>query len=396
MITNPGGQLDPAEIIGRDKLIQELWTTLAGRCVYMNDLRRIGKTQIMVKMHAESPEAWVSVKRDLGGAHSAEEFARQAYDDSSLALPDGKQAMRQMGKLLGNAAGTEIAGILKLPNGLVAPWKEVLERTFCDIDQAMQNKGQKTRMVFFWDEVPFLIDNINKRQGPQVAMEVLDSIRALTQTYDRVRVLLTGSIGLHHVLDTLKDSGYSGTPLNRMELVRPGPLSDEHAKQLATKLLQGDGIRVEGGEEKCAAAVAALVGNVAFYIHKLINRLDKDTAHSPASIEAALQNELADPNNDWDLAHYRTRLDEHYGDRVPVAIAILDAVSIHHSRTFDEIRSDVSAQAQVDVEQLRKIINLLCKDHYLDVDKNGKHRFYLNVVARWWRISRSLREQPTS
>jgi hypothetical protein len=46
--TNPGGQLDPSEILGRDELIQRIWNVLEGRCVYMNDLRRIGKTQIMV------------------------------------------------------------------------------------------------------------------------------------------------------------------------------------------------------------------------------------------------------------------------------------------------------------------------------------------------------------
>jgi len=74
--TNPGGQLDPSEIFGRDLQIKQLWTVLEGRCVYMNDLRRIGKTQIMVKMAAEPQPGWVCVKRDPGRFHTAEEFAR--------------------------------------------------------------------------------------------------------------------------------------------------------------------------------------------------------------------------------------------------------------------------------------------------------------------------------
>jgi hypothetical protein len=36
----------------------------------MNDLRRIGKTQIMVKMKAEPALGWVCVKRDLGRRRS--------------------------------------------------------------------------------------------------------------------------------------------------------------------------------------------------------------------------------------------------------------------------------------------------------------------------------------
>lgn len=393
MITNPGGQLDPREIIGREPLIQKLWTILRGRCVYMNDLRRIGKTQIMVKMHAETPKEWVCVKRDLGGCHSAEEFARQAYGDSLAVLSGGKKAMRHMGDLLGKASGTEIAGVLKLSDGLVAPWKEVLERTFRDIQESVEKSDQ--RMLFLWDEVPFLIDNIAKRQDPQTAMEVLDVIRALTQGFDRVRVLLTGSIGLHHVLQSLQKEGYSGSPLNRMEVVRPGPLSAVDATHLAKMLLQGDGIQTDD-PDRCSAAIATSVGHVAFYVHKLISRLDPTIAYTAKSISEVLDGELADLNNDWDLEHYRTRLGDYYGERVPIALAILDAVAIQRSASLDDIRSAVSAQIPIGTEQLRDIIKLLCKDHYLDHDTSGKYRFYLAVVARWWRISRDLTETPQS
>jgi hypothetical protein len=40
MRPNPGGQLAPGNIVGRDKLIAQMWTILRGRSIYMNDLRR--------------------------------------------------------------------------------------------------------------------------------------------------------------------------------------------------------------------------------------------------------------------------------------------------------------------------------------------------------------------
>ena len=387
MITNPGGQLDPEDIVGRDNLIGDMWVVLDGRCIYMNDLRRIGKTQIMVKMKANAPPGWLCVKRDLGVCHTAEEFAQHAYEDSSAVLTGGKKATRRMGKLLGKLAGTEIPGVLKLPDGSVAPWKEVLERTFRDIHKCAESDG--SRMLFMWDEVPFLIDNIAKRQGAAVAMEVLDVIRALTQQYDRVRVLLTGSIGLHHVLQSLNEEGYSGSPLNRMEFVRPGPLSDGDATNLAQRLLQGEDIRVDDLDQ-CAAAIAECAGYVPFYIHKLISRLDKAAMHSPQSIAEMLDTQLADRNSDWDLEHYRNRLKNYYGENLPSALAILDAIAIRRSAKLEEIRSDVAAQMPVEIEQIRIIIDLLCKDHYLAHAKNGKYHFYLEIVARWWRISRDL------
>ncbi len=389
MKSNPGGQLDPSEIFGRDQQIEQHWGILQGRCVYMNDLRRIGKTQIMVKMASQPKPGWICVKRDLGRFHTAEEFARQAFEDSAAVLTGGKRAMRRMTDLLGKAGGIEVAGVLKLSDGSLAPWKEVLERTFRDISDSLTGNDQ--RMLFLWDEVPFLIDNISRGQGQSVAMEVLDVIRSLTQDFDKVRTLLTGSIGLHHVLTSLRRAGYVGSPLNRMELFRPGPLDSKNAMLLAGELLRGDSIHVDEPDQ-CAAAIADLVGGVAFYVHKLVSRMKPGVCYTPQSILLLLDQELADLNNDWDLEHYHNRLAEYYHDEAGLAAAILDAVAISRSMTFDKIRSSVSNRMQVDDETLRRVLKLLCKDHYLDHGTDGAYAFYLIVVARWWRIARDLRE----
>lgn len=388
--TNPGGQLDPSEIIGRDELIQRLWSVLEGRCVYMNDLRRIGKTQIMVKMKAEPASGWICVKRDLGRFHTAEEFARSAYEDSAEVLTGGKKAMRKMSELFGKAGGIEIPGVIKLPDGSPVPWKEVLQRVFQDISASMLISKQ--RMLFLWDEVPFLIDNIAKRQGVHVAMEVLDSIRSFTQDFDQIRVLLTGSIGLHHILKTLQQEGYSGSPLNRMDLVRPGPLASPDAIVLANFLLEGESIQTSD-RSACAEYIACAVGNVPFYIHKLISRLGKSTIYTVETLGQFLDSELADLNNDWDLEHYRVRLHDYYGDDEPLALAILDEIAIHSKLNFDEVRSAVSNRMPVGEEKLRTVLKLLCKDHYLEHDQNGLYSYYLTVVCRWWRISRDLKEK---
>jgi hypothetical protein len=82
MKPNPGGQLDPVDIVGRDPLVRRMWEVLEGRSIYMNDLRRIGKTQILNRMEALTPEGWLVVKRDLGGFPTAAEFAASMFKDS--------------------------------------------------------------------------------------------------------------------------------------------------------------------------------------------------------------------------------------------------------------------------------------------------------------------------
>ena len=105
-----------------------------------------------------------------------------------------KRVLRRMEQLLGALKGTEIAGVLKLPNGSAAPWKEVLTRTFTDMNEEMERSG--SHFVFLWDEVPFLVDNVARREGATTAMEILDVLRSLGQDYPRVRLVLTGSVGL--------------------------------------------------------------------------------------------------------------------------------------------------------------------------------------------------------
>ena len=389
MNPNPGGQLATENIVGRDVLIADMWGILEGRSIYMNDLRRVGKTMILDKMAAEPPPAWLPVKRDLGGCHTAAEFATQAYRDSKDVLGRKKRALRRMNELLGALKGAEIAGVLKLPNGTPAPWKEVLTRTFSDLDEQMAGTSQ--HFVFLWDEVPFLLDNVSKREGPPVAMEILDTLRSLSQDYSRVRLVLTGSVGLHHVLTSLRAKGYVNSPLNHMERIAPGPLAPEDATELALSLLRGSNLACPE-PEACARALAEAVGNVAFYIHKLVSRLPRKREIDTALIDTTLDKEIAHPDNDWDLLHYRTRLPLYYGNNEVPVLHILDAVAAaSEPLALNTIRKALSAQTPFDdTEQLRQLLKLLQQDHYLERNDKGHYSFRFPLIRRWWRFDRSL------
>jgi hypothetical protein len=391
MRSNPGGQLDKESIRGRDALIVQMWGILDGRSIYMNDLRRVGKTMILRKMQAEPPVGWIAIKRDLGGFHSAAEFATGVFRDSEAALGTRRRALRRMGQLLGNLQGTEIAGVLKLPTGAVAPWKEILTRTFSDLEDELE--AEDLRVVFLWDEVPFLLDNVARREGEGslVAMEILDLLRSLGQDYSRVRMVLTGSVGLHHILRSLQKQGYLNSPLNHMERISPGALAPDAARQLAFDLLAGDGIECDD-PEACARSIADAVGNVAFYIHKMISRLPQGTVMTAAQIDARLQAEIAHPDNDWDLAHYRTRLPEYYGSDAPIVLLALDAVASGEPLDFEGIFREVRNRlAFDDADRLRDLLRLLQQDHYLERDpSSGRYRFRFSLIRRWWRFDRNL------
>ena len=389
MIPNPGGQLAPDHIVGREEIILKMWSILAGRCIYMNDLRRVGKTMILEKMKASPPAGWLTIRRDLGGCHTAAEFATQTYRDAEGALSGRTRAWRRMKQLPGALKGIEIAGVLKLPDGAPAPWKEVLTRTFADLNDEMTTANQ--RVVLLWDEVPFLLQNVTQHESSKVAMEILDVLRALSQEHDRVRLLLTGSVGLHHVLASLRSEGYINSPLNHMEYIAPGPLIPDEGRRLALSLLKGAKLKCQD-PQACAAAVAEACGNVPFYIHKLVSRLPAHQPVDPNLITATLKREIMHADNDWDLAHYRTRLPIYYGPDENLALLVLDALAASEiSLAFEALRRQLSGQTDTsDPDRLRGLLKRLQQDHYLERDGDGLYAFRFALIRSWWRYERIL------
>ncbi len=377
-------------VIGRGAFIEEIWERLDEKSIYVNDLRRIGKTKVLEKMAEEGHPDWVVVHRDLEGHSTAAEFATAVYTMSGNSLGGGAKALRTMGKLLGKASGTEIPGVLKLPEGRIVPWKDVLRRTFADVAEAVEEQGK--RFVFLWDEVPFMLGKIEASEGAATAMEVLDVIRELTQTHHGVRVLLTGSVGLHHVLTGLQKKGYRGTPLNHMDRMAPGPLEAGDGSRLAISLMTQFGVEPAPGSslKGIAAGASALVGHVPFYLRGLISKLRKRQVDE-AMIEAELVQQITDPDDPWDLSHYLRRLGDYYGDDEPIARSALDILAIHRKGImFEELKNEIRAKVSSDDEQIRQVIKLLLRDHYLSKMQDGLHVFRLEVVRRWWCFERNI------
>ena len=156
-----------------------------------------------------------------------------------------------------------------------------------------------------------------------------------------------------------------------MERVAPGPLAPADGTRLALDLLKGANLDC-AEPEACANAVAEAVGNVAFYIHRLVSRLPARQPVTLALIEATMHKELADPDNDWDLAHYRNRLQLYYGEDEPLALLVLDAIAVSDTPLpFDALRKQLNSQPTWPTRAPSETLKLLQQDHYLDRDEVG-------------------------
>lgn len=386
MKANPGGYIPPDEVIGRDRLIARLWQILERQSLVLTAERRMGKTRVMDKMRLEAPTGKLAYLRDLEKVHTAAEFAHAVFEDVENALSRSNRSGTRARQFFAGLSGVEISGV-KLPSVVGARWKELLSRTIEDLAE-----NQERTVIFFWDELPWMLDNIRANDGDRVAMELLDTLRELRQAHPRLRMVFTGSLGLHHVLAALKEKGYANAPVNDMYPLDVPPLAAPDAQELARLLLEGEGIAV-GEPEVVARAIAEAVGHNAFYIHHVVDRM-KERAGTPDEAEVAsiVSSFLLDAHDPWDLRHYRVRLSTYYGAEASVALRLLDILALSDAplsfaEVFNRLQSHITT---ADEEAVRELLVALGRDHYVERQGDGKYLFRVALLRRWWRLDRGL------
>jgi hypothetical protein len=389
MKANPGGQIDTKSVVGRDRLIQLLWEIVERQSLVITAERRIGKTTVMKKMEREPIAGWLPVYQDLESCHSATEFAMAVYREVHRFLSGKGKFTRRSKEFFGALGGIEVGGIFKLPEKTVASWKDVLTRA---IEDLMHENDGDTKLLFLWDEMPFMLMNIRDREGEQTAMQVLDHLRWLRQTHSGLRMVITGSIGLHHVLTSLKEKNYSNSPVNDMAPVDIPPLGETDAALLASLLILGEGLK-SSDKADAAAAIAHEADCFAFYVHHIVRGLKvQDLDATAANVVKIVASHLVDPNDPWQLIHYRERIRTYYPDDQKTVSLILDHLAVEEGAfSVSELLTALKAASQFDDrERLVRLLSLMERDHYLKRDEEGRYHFRFPLIRRWWKLNRGL------
>ncbi|MFB2880913.1 AAA family ATPase [Floridanema aerugineum] len=386
MRANPGGEIAPSEVFGRDKLIQRLWRILERQSLVLSAERRMGKTSILKKMRAEAPADKLPVYRDLEKVRSPLEFAQTIFDDVENYLSGSQRTAQKARQWLKNLTGFEIGGLVKFPDNVADQWKALLTKTIEDLVENQQDR----KVIFLWDEMPLMLDNIKKKEGENAAMEVLDTLRSLRQTHSELRMVYTGSIGLHNVLTALKRAGYINRPTNDMKTVDVPPLSADDADELARRLLEGEGIQTEE-PQLTSQAIANSVDGIPYFIHHIVDHLvAEDLEANPAIVDEIVNSYLVDPQDPWDLRYYRERINNYYTDEEKqIVLNLLDILAVtDQPLPFDELFNRLQSQlVNADREKTRDVLTLIQQDHYINLQSNG-YCFRFSVIQRWWKKQR--------
>ena len=325
------------------------------------------------------------VLRDLEGLRTPQEFVELLYSDIQSRMSLAERGITEFSVLLGKLGGTKILD-LQVPS--IAPhWKKLL---FALIGDLCKRNPELT--IFFWDELPLFVYNLKKVSGEESAMEFLDVLRAIRQQHSTIRMVFTGSVGLHQVISGLRNDGYANAPTNDMQTIEVPPLDPIDGVKLAELLLEGENLDCGSSRGQHAIHISALAGHVPYYIHGLIAKLASERVQiTTKAIDDHLASLLTDPNDPANFRYYRDRIRTYYPkNEQPIALAILDNLchaseSIAISGILNQVRHHLT---DVDEEAARDVIHLLSKDHYINRTNAGRWSFRYEIVRRWWRLER--------
>ena len=388
---NPGGALTPAEVVGRDAFVAAIWEALERQSVLLTAERRMGKTSVLLKLEAQPPAHVCVIKRTLQGIRSPDEFVRKFVADVEKAAPG----------LLKKSFGSRFAsaGIKKIGSSPLSveftpvskeSWKDVVAETFAALDDGIEGL-----VVLLWDELPQMIADVRDDHGVAVAREMLDVLRAARESHPGIRMVLSGSLGIHHVVADLRSKGGMWVPTHDMRAVDLPPLEESDAEYLAGELLGNEGIRCDD-IAAVAQALALEVDCIPYYIHQTalhlrnLQRGDGRKVANVAAVQGVVEDAISNPLDPWELGHYVARTPIYYGDDSRLVDTVLDIVAAGTAPQSAETINELLAahQKPPSLERLRELLDLLCKDYYLRPPP--AYAFLRSLVRRAWLAKRKL------
>jgi hypothetical protein len=395
MKANPGGTVTGDGIIGRASELAQLWSKLQKRSVLLSAERRVGKTCLLRKMADEPPSGWTPLLIFVESARHPIDCVEAMYTIASEAqMRSSKGVWTNRMRKAYEALASGAVGGWKLPQ-VQSDWRRLMRLLVEDIVE-----HSETGAILMIDEFPPMIWHIADDHGPALAMQFLDALREIRQEFEstnRIRFVLSGSIGFHLVLQYLKlDHGYKGAPTNDMHPFMLTGMDVGDTELMCRQYLDEEGIRRET-PETVSARMYYRTDGLPLYIQYVCEALQDSGKRQvvPEDIDRILDGMLADRQVIWFLDAAQ-RIEGYYKklgcDRT--ASVILHRLSreeayFAEAAIVNTVRTD---DPQATPSGVQRVVELLTDDNYLLRDTSSgerKYRFRYRLMRQWWKINRA-------
>ena len=351
IVPQPGNDRNPANFVGRAEMTQQARDRLrAGANLLLTDPRRMGKT-FWMRTFAAREQSFHCYFIDYEGVFTVNDFLIRT---TNSLIKDGKLPTKALQKIktIFDNCDIEISSPITIKSYHRQTSPHIL---LTDILATLDEDDGDTTPLVMMDEVPMAVNNIADREGSSAAQEILQTLRALRQGTSRVRWIVTGSIGFHHILRNINTTQGA---LGDLESLPLGPLPDNEAKELASRLLLGV---KQPPTDAVVDALVKVTGGIPFLLHKVVKTLGERhrSVIKPCDVRECFEDFIDDPDEfNW-FEHFLTRMSLNYGTRASIADEVL-------RKTLSEANVWVPIDSLTPDDEAADVLEDLIKDHYLE------------------------------
>jgi hypothetical protein len=387
-----GGTVPLEDIVGRDELIRQLWIDLDRASIAINEVRRLGKTTMLRLMESRTPLGWICVRttvQDAASTSALVELTLHRLLEHASIGEKIKNVIHTVGKAVANPklsiGGVAFSLDTKFQDNPGAAFRSVLKNV------AEQLRKDDKRLLIIWDEFPDAIRSILEKEGPEAAGNIMSLFRALReQSGERIRWIVTGSIGFHHVLGKL--SGRRNW-INDLHMVSLEPIAPEYCRWMAECMILKVGCSYD---PKKIEAIADVSGGIPFVLELMVRYIRDNNEPLPETRDAARQLLIAaagSPALGSNWAPLLEHVDDYYEDHAEVAETILDIVAQGPKQSSEILRLlESEGQTLPDKRTTNKIIDLLIEDHYLSYSNtSGLYSWRHMPLQTIWQARRRMK-----
>jgi len=387
---------DPEDLYGREDLLANLWRQIESNNILLLAPRRFGKSGVMRHVLLLPKEGYLPISFDLEDVTTPEEFvwrmSRELLKHHKIRAVLQKarrvpKAIREWVQDTFEEVGFEGAKV-KFKNAIKDDWHNTARTMLLELEKADDT------IIFIFDELPSMLDNMIKHCGADVARQFMAWFRTVRLEHKDVlrrhRFIVAGSIGIDVILRHI-DAADKLVDFQRFYVE---PLDRQYAIQLATDLAESRDVT---WNEELTEYLLHLIGlPVPYFIHLFFSQLaqlpcQKHHSITHHDLDEVYRQRVLGPSCKHYFEHYRTRLINRYGATgEKAAISVLCAVAgsahglVSRSALYDVYRKARGKQASdIDFDGL---LGDLENDWYLVLEtKTNEYHFMLNVMRDWWK-----------
>uniref|UniRef100_UPI004047D4C8 hypothetical protein n=1 Tax=Roseivirga sp. TaxID=1964215 RepID=UPI004047D4C8 len=376
-----GDAAEGSHYFRRPKIEERIWREINKQNnVVFNAPRRTGKSSILKYMASSCPENYLCKYENISSDRTSQDFYKRFF---GLVLTQINKKEKLKNKFSGwiESIGIEsisLSGEINFKNrGQSINYKESLLQILPDMS------SEKERIILFLDEFPDVISNIAKEESALAARDILQTLRKLTQESqfkNSIGLVLTGSIGLDHVIRKVDRS----IVVNNFRRVNLPPLEKKQPYEFVKFLTENASMKLSN--EVTKYLIQKLHQPIPYFIQLMIesaNDIVQDHDQPDITIEIIDQAWMEVLGQHEHFQDWNDRLKTYCKEEYNFLMEVLKHAAHNPNISIQELFN--YGEKNGHTHEFKALTDdILIKDGYLEESPENSFKFISPLLKEWW------------